>query len=119
MVHHSVHVNLLILYKYYTSILCLFVFFFADVGDHHGEQSACCMILARVLLGNSVITKVRNGDLRSATSTPCKICLKVDCVHDSSNKFDSLIFDGGLFREYVIYENQLVYPEYVIYYDRI
>lgn len=92
---------------------------YTGARDYNGQQTTCCMILARVLLGNSVITKVRNSDLTTATSAPCKLCLSVKCSHEISYKFDSLIFDGGLFREYVVYDNGLAYPEFVIYYDRV
>ncbi|XP_053404983.1 uncharacterized protein LOC128558794 [Mercenaria mercenaria] len=88
------------------------------------KEPLCCMILCRVLLGDGVIQRrnVKNPTMTSdATSAPCKTCLKPkpDCQCRKSTKYDSVIFDGLVFREFVVYETCSCFPEFAILYKRV
>ncbi|XP_045199859.1 uncharacterized protein LOC123554054 isoform X2 [Mercenaria mercenaria] len=88
------------------------------------KDELCCILVCRVLLGNSVIIRrnVHNHTVTSqATSAPCKTCLKPepDCQCSESTKFDSVIFEGVLFRDFVVYETCSCFPEFAIMYTRV
>ena len=80
------------------------------------DEPKCAMIVARVLLGHTAIQRKLDTSSHKANSAPCKKCFHT--TSKSAPKFDSLIFEGKLFREYVVYEGCLAYPEYVVKYTR-
>ncbi|KAH9492682.1 hypothetical protein Btru_024552 [Bulinus truncatus] len=82
------------------------------------------LILVRVLLGNVYLCDknskyVTNRGGRKLSRPPCMKCLDDKCKC-TDPQFDSVMGDGGwLFREFVVYETNHCYPEYVITYQRL
>ncbi|XP_063415772.1 protein mono-ADP-ribosyltransferase PARP14-like [Mytilus trossulus] len=72
--------------------------------------------LSRVCLGNTYIIE----EPRSLRKPPCTICKEEVCrVHDRINFADSVVADGKcLFREFIVFNNNQCYPEYLITYAR-
>ncbi|KAL8570312.1 hypothetical protein ACOMHN_011333 [Nucella lapillus] len=77
------------------------------------------MILMRVLLGEAFINK--SGNPTKYSRPPCKRCYQDRCSKcQGAGFFDSVIDDAGRnFREFVIYDRCMCYPEYFITYQRI
>ena len=76
------------------------------------------MILMRVLLGEPYINK--NGNPPKYQRPPCKSCYQDKCQCKAPSNFDSVIDDAGRnFREFVVYERCMCYPEYFITYQRV
>jgi hypothetical protein len=76
------------------------------------------MILMRVLLGEPYVNKAHNPD--KYNRPPCKRCYKDKCACKKAELFDSVIDDAGRnFREFVIYDKCMCYPEYIITYVRV
>ena len=48
---------------------------------------------------------------------PCMSCYK-DMCSCLKKPFDSMMGQGWNFREFVVYDNNVCYPEYIIYYTR-
>ncbi|XP_013395278.1 uncharacterized protein LOC106162518 [Lingula anatina] len=75
------------------------------------------MFLVRACIGRPYLTREKKQFPRP----PCteKGCMQVVCNHTSH--FDSVIADVSnmLYREFIIYEKTMCYPEYIITYDRI
>ena len=83
------------------------------------DKNGQWMFLARVYLGTPHHTDVEMG---KATRPPCvdgKKCKKKGkgCTHQRA---DSVVFydSGKRFREFVVYDCDLAYPEYIIQYER-
>ncbi|XP_045203469.2 uncharacterized protein LOC123556646 isoform X2 [Mercenaria mercenaria] len=81
------------------------------------------MFLIRMVLGNSYLCNDLNPP--KYRRPPCTSCYKDDCKdtkharHKYGHMFDSVVADNGkLFREFVVYDNALCYPEYLITYER-
>ena len=76
------------------------------------------MLLMRVLLGEPYINK--NSNPTKYQRPPCKSCYQDRCQCKNPALFDSVIDDAGRnFREFVIYERCMCYPEYFITYQRV
>ncbi|XP_013413660.1 uncharacterized protein LOC106176001 [Lingula anatina] len=75
------------------------------------------MFLVRACMGRPYLTREKKQFPRP----PCTVkgCMQVKCTHTSH--FDSVIADVSteLYREFIIYEKTMCYPEYIITYDRI
>ena len=74
--------------------------------------------MARVLLGNAVIQTELTSLPRDATLAPCRSCFH---THGSNDKmlppeevFDSVIYDNGTRRKYVIYNKDQAYREFLV-----
>lgn len=101
---------------------------FVLIPDEKGNRSAGQgnkkrMFLLRMLLGNSYICKDPNP--HKYRRPPCTSCFKDDCkdTRHEDNKFghmfNSVVGDNGkLFREFVVYDGSVCYPEYLITYER-
>ncbi|XP_025085207.1 poly [ADP-ribose] polymerase 11-like [Pomacea canaliculata] len=80
-----------------------------------GEKT---MVLVRVVLGNPFINTSSDPD--KFKRPPCKWCFKDLCSCDDPSYFDSVIDDAGRnFREFVVYDRSMCYPEYFITYNRV
>ncbi|KAK7488792.1 hypothetical protein BaRGS_00019927, partial [Batillaria attramentaria] len=76
------------------------------------------MILMRTLLGEPHVTSASNPP--KFERPPCKNCKRARCTCEGSEQFDSVIDDSErIFREFVVYERCLCYPEYFITYQRV
>ncbi|KAH9523240.1 hypothetical protein Btru_066183 [Bulinus truncatus] len=80
------------------------------------------LILSRVLLGNVYLSTTKpEKDEDKLTGPPCMTCLNASRrrCHCNSQKFDSVLGERQLrFREFVTYDDDNIYPEYVITYKR-
>ena len=78
------------------------------------------MILMRMVLGESYLCTDQNPHKYRRPPCADMKCLRDDCKNKSHGSFDSVIGQSGrLFREFVVYQPEQCYPEYVISYDRI
>ncbi|XP_070198587.1 protein mono-ADP-ribosyltransferase PARP12-like [Littorina saxatilis] len=76
------------------------------------------MMLMRVLLGEPFISK--SGNPTKYKRAPCKKCFQDRCACKNNECFDSVIDDAGRnFREFVVYSQDMCYPEYIIHYQRV
>lgn len=82
------------------------------------------MFLIRMLLGNPYVSSDSNP--HKFVRPPCTKCRKDNCNDARHGKgifghfFDSVIGENGkLFREFVVYDGELCYPEYLITYERL
>ncbi|KAH3897001.1 hypothetical protein DPMN_021185 [Dreissena polymorpha] len=54
---------------------------------------------------------------------PCKECMTTVCKKKMSDnphpRFDSVVYTGGLYKEFVVYDNWQAYPEFIIFYKRL
>ena len=76
------------------------------------------MILMRVLLGEPFLHTEQNPS--PFKRPPCMSCCKQQCSCDASPLFDSIIDDSiRIFREFVVYDRNVCYPEYFITYKRM
>ena len=76
------------------------------------------MILMRMLLGEPFLHTDKNPS--SFKRPPCMKCCKRTCSCTDSRLFDSIIDDSNrIFREFVVYEQNVCYPEYLITYKRV
>ncbi|KAH3854915.1 uncharacterized protein LOC127870854 [Dreissena polymorpha] len=94
----------------------------ADQYTTPDENGMCCIIVAKVLIGDFCVSFNRQNIPPSSQQPPCKKCMKIECSkkHKTEGpRFDSVVFIGGLFREYVVFDNCQAYPEYIIYYKRV
>ncbi|XP_005112055.1 uncharacterized protein LOC101851461 [Aplysia californica] len=96
---------------------------YADVkGSRSPVGTKLKMILARVLLGDTFlcgkdfVTNAKRGP--TLVRPPCKACFKTLCRCRNKKHFDSVMGQGWLFREFVIYDGDVCYPEYIITYVR-
>ncbi|KAK3577719.1 hypothetical protein CHS0354_002932 [Potamilus streckersoni] len=78
------------------------------------------MFLMRMVLGNMFVCTDPNP--HKYRRPPCKTCIKDDCANarHTEGYFDSVVGDmGKLFREFVVYDKNQCYPEYIITYARV
>ncbi|XP_076468322.1 uncharacterized protein LOC143299086 [Babylonia areolata] len=76
------------------------------------------MILMRVLLGEPFIHKHEKP--QQFKRPPCMSCSQKRCDCQGSHLFNSVIDDATrIFREFVVYDQNVCYPEYIITYKRI
>ncbi|XP_005096756.1 uncharacterized protein LOC101851403 [Aplysia californica] len=96
---------------------------YADGKDSRSSaDTKLTMILARVLLGDPFLCgKVFVGGPgdKKLVRPPCKTCFADYCRCPDKKFFDSVMGQGWLFREFVIYEKHVCYPEYIITYVRV
>ena len=74
------------------------------------------MILVRVLLGEPYLQ--RDQKPPQYRKPPCCKCLQDSCDCNTET-FNSVVDDVRLFREFVVYDQNVAYPEYFITYKRI
>lgn len=88
---------------------------YADNKNNRREQGFH-MFLVRVLLGNIYLAK----DRYQYKLPPCTACLNDECKNQNHEHFDSVVADigGSLFREFIVYDANQCYPEYIITYNR-
>ena len=87
----------------------------SDSKDRRAKQGRQ-MFLVRASLGH--IHGVQNA--HKFKRPPCIVpsCLSDACSHE--NRFHSVVVEEKyIFREFVVYDRNLVYPEYLITYDRV
>ncbi|KAH9500601.1 hypothetical protein Btru_077062 [Bulinus truncatus] len=78
------------------------------------------MLLVRVLLGDVYVYSTKHKETTQLIRPPCKYCYKDKCSCPNQSLFDSVMLDGKcLFREFVVYDKNQCYPEYVITYRRV
>ena len=75
------------------------------------------MILVRMLLGEPFLHQDQNPS--PFKRPPCRSCSLRDCSCDDSRLFNSIIDDCRLFREFIVYDQGVCYPEYFISYKRL
>eukprot|EP00105_Crassostrea_gigas_P028096 XP_011449639.1 PREDICTED: uncharacterized protein LOC105343839 [Crassostrea gigas] len=89
---------------------------YADDKDKRGTEGR--MFLMRFLLGHMYLTEKPN----KYKLPPCYHCRRDCCTNQSHQPYDSVVGvkqqSGGLFREFVVYEKNQCYPEYLITYTR-
>lgn len=89
---------------------------YADDSDKRRTRGK--MFLMRMLLGRMYLTERP----KKYKLPPCYDCMRVGCTNQSHQGFDSVVGvkqqTGGLFREFVVYEKEQCYPEYLITYTR-
>jgi hypothetical protein len=77
------------------------------------------MFLMRLLLGRIFVTEQD----KKYKQPPCSQCFRDDCIDARHERFDSVVGvkqqTGGLFREFVVYDRDQCYPEYLITYTRL
>ena len=76
------------------------------------------MLLVRMILGDSYLCSDQNP--YKYRRPPCANMkhLRDDCTDSSHGSFDSVIGQSRMFREFVVYEKDQCYPEYLINYNR-
>ncbi|KAK3577718.1 hypothetical protein CHS0354_002931 [Potamilus streckersoni] len=75
------------------------------------------MFLMRMVLGNMFVCTDPNP--HKYRKEPCRTCYRDDCTMHTMGSFDSVVGDmGKLFREFVVYDKNQCYPEYIITYRR-
>ncbi|XP_045203458.2 uncharacterized protein LOC123556639 isoform X1 [Mercenaria mercenaria] len=98
---------------------------YADEKDKRsaGPDNPKKMFLIRMVLGNAFLCSEPNP--YKYRRPPCTRCFRDDCSKPNHEKgkfghfFDSVVGDNSkLFREFVVYDNSLCYPEYLITYER-
>ncbi|XP_053398882.1 uncharacterized protein LOC123556640 [Mercenaria mercenaria] len=98
---------------------------YADERDNRsaGPKNPKKMFLIRMVLGNAFLCSDKNP--YKYRRPPCTRCYRDDCSNPKHEKgkfghyFDSVVGDNSkLFREFVVYDNSLCYPEYLITYER-
>lgn len=81
------------------------------------------MFLIRMLLGNAYLCN-ESENPHKFCRPPCTTCHMDNCttyshVNKCLDKFDSVVGDNDkLFREFVVFDNDQCYPEYLITYER-
>ena len=92
------------------------IYVLSDPKDKRaGPGTELKMFLVRVCLGEMYVTDKVNGFARP----PCMKCYLDKCMCNDNEFFDSVVGDQSwIFREFVVYEKALVYPEYLITYTR-
>ncbi|KAK7486994.1 hypothetical protein BaRGS_00021810 [Batillaria attramentaria] len=76
------------------------------------------MILVRMLLGQPYMNTAQNPT--KYDRPPCMKCGKDKCTGCNSKHYNSVIDEAGRnFREFVVYDSNMCYPEYFITYQRV
>jgi hypothetical protein len=75
------------------------------------------MLVMRMLLGEPYL----NTDPcpQDFSRPPCRACEQTHCLCPDSLLYNSVIDDARNFREFVVYEQDVCYPEYLITYRRL
>ncbi|KAL8558368.1 hypothetical protein ACOMHN_061247 [Nucella lapillus] len=90
---------------------------YTDVKQNRTKGQELTMFLMRMLLGEPFIHKEQNP--QKFRRPPCRSCSQSSCQCPESKLFDSIIDDVRLFREFVVYDQSVCYPEYIITYSRV
>lgn len=90
---------------------------YTDVQGEEARHLEKKLFLCRVCLGELYIA---NGPAADLNSPPCRECYKKECKQHRYT-FDSAVGDvpNFRFREFVVYRDYRIYPEYIITYDRV
>lgn len=89
--------------------------YFADDKSKR-EKTDLKILLVRLLIGNPFVS----GQCKNYKHPPCSTCKTTDCINAEHVNYDSIIVEGTwMFREFVVYESNHCYPEYIITYDRV
>ncbi|XP_052286469.1 uncharacterized protein LOC127882080 isoform X2 [Dreissena polymorpha] len=94
----------------------------ADQYTKPDESGMCCVIMARVLLGDFVVAPKSSDIPSTSLQPPCKECMTTLCNDKTDTphpRFDSVVYTGGLYKEFVVYDNWQAYPEFIIFYKRV
>ena len=95
------------------------IFIILDARDKRTKDGKK-MFLIRMVLGESYLCTDTNPHKYRRPPCANTQCLKDDCREKSHGSFDSVIGQSGrLFREFVVYQPEQCYPEYIISYDRV
>jgi len=87
---------------------------YSDVQESSSRGEEAQMLLCRVALGRCFKTKERMPDLRRP---PCVEGHLHPCDHE---RCDSVIFEGSKkYREFVLFEGDQLFPEYLVKYRRL
>ncbi|XP_069130990.1 uncharacterized protein [Argopecten irradians] len=87
---------------------------YADSSANRRLGGSRKMMMIRLLLGDTYVTSAAEN----YSLPPCKTCSKSKCF-SHGQAYDSVVADGKwLFREFVVYDKNQCYPEYIITYDR-
>ena len=97
--------------------------YISDQKDARQSNKELVMIITRVLLGNIWHQK----GSASYHRPPCMIagCNQEECYHSEFERYNSVMGthkDGGVklnFREFVLFDKDRAYPEYVVKYKRV
>lgn len=80
------------------------------------EKTDLKILLVRLLIGNPFVS----GQSKNYKHPPCTTCKTTDCFNGEHVNYDSIIVEGTwMFREFVVYDSNHCYPEYIITYDRV
>ncbi|XP_061164307.1 uncharacterized protein LOC133173334 [Saccostrea echinata] len=80
------------------------------------QQTNLKMLMVRLLIGNPFVS----GKEHPYKHPPCSSCKTTNCLVGEHCHYDSIIVEGRwIFREFVVYEPNQCYPEYIITYDRV
>jgi hypothetical protein len=72
----------------------------------------------RMLIGEPYLNKESRPE--SFARPPCRNCQQTRCLCVDSRQYNSVIDDSvRLYREFVVYEHDVCYPEYLITYRRL
>ncbi|KAH9492680.1 hypothetical protein Btru_024550 [Bulinus truncatus] len=99
---------------------------YTDSKDNRSPKGTpLTLILARVLLGNVFLCDHKNKHVadkgnKKLSRPPCMSCLEERCSCHKQTLFDSVMGDGHwLYRQFIIYDGNQIYPEYIITYERV
>lgn len=80
------------------------------------QKTGLQILLVRLLIGNPFVS----GESKNYRHPPCSTCKTTNCVQSEHVNFDSIVVEGSwMFREFVVYDSNHCYPEYIITYDRV
>ena len=106
---------------YFTNTICKSHLYSKGSSAPQQPQRRAC-IIARVLLGEALVTTHAMHDLRRPPTKGVVCALSPSDPNARSHNmkdatmYDSVIGNGKEHKEFVVYERQMVYPEYVIWY---
>jgi hypothetical protein len=76
------------------------------------------MLMMRMLIGEPFVNKKSSPEAFSRP--PCRKCQQTKCLCPDSRLYNSVIDDSTRnFREFVVYEQDVCYPEYLTTYRRL
>ena len=102
---------------FFQAMFCFFLF--TDSKDKRVKEKRK-MFLIRMLLGNCYLCTKHNPTKYRRPPCANMHCLSDACKEKSHGSFDSVIGQSGrLFREFVVYQAEQCYPEYLITYNRV
>jgi hypothetical protein len=90
-----------------------------EIYDREPEGEELTILLCRVLLGNAF--KSDRKEAEPWESPPCMKCERESCSCRPQRKYDSILGAGEtmMFREFVVFERDQCYPEFIITYRRV